>query len=167
MSDWPPTRTSGACWTGWRERLTGRFPDVELRILATDINLHLLQRAGRAVYPVGATREVPRELASAALEPAGVGGTDVRIVHQAREGVHVAQHDVRDGAPGGPFHVILCRNLVFTYFDEVLQRTVGARLVDRLQPGGALVVGGHEKLPDDLGAVAPWPGVACVHRRRR
>jgi chemotaxis protein methyltransferase CheR len=149
----------------WHERLAGQFPDVELRILATDVDLHLLRRAGRAVYPVGAAREVPRDLASVALEPAGVDDSDVRIVDRVREGVHVAQHDVRDGTPAGPFHLVVCRNLVFTYFDAAIQRQVAERLVEELRPGGALVVGGHETLPDDLGGVAAWPDASCTFRR--
>ena len=30
--------------------------------------------------------------------------------------------DVRDAVPEGRFHLILCRNLAFTYFEEALQR---------------------------------------------
>ena len=55
--------------------------------------------------------------------------------------------------PGESFHVILCRNLVFTYFSEPLQRQVLERLTDRLVPGGFLVIGKHETLP------AAWSGL--------
>ncbi|NIM00264.1 MAG: chemotaxis protein CheR, partial [Acidobacteria bacterium] len=42
---------------------------------------------------------------------------------------------------------VLCRNLVFTYYDEALQRLLLAQLARRLVPGGALVIGIHESLP--------------------
>jgi chemotaxis protein methyltransferase CheR len=49
--------------------------------------------------------------------------------------------------PDGPFSLILCRNLVFTYFDEELQREMAVALRKRLTPTGALVLGRHEALP--------------------
>ena len=149
----------------WHDRVARRFPDLGLRILATDVDLHLLHRARRAVYPVGATRDVPAEVAAAALEPMGGGGGEVRVKDRDRAGVYPVQSDVRDGVPGGPFHLILCRNLVFTYFDETLQREVGSRMVEDLHPGGALVLGGHETLPDGFGGVGPWPRLDCVFKR--
>jgi chemotaxis protein methyltransferase CheR len=43
--------------------------------------------------------------------------------------------------------IILCRNLVFTYFAEPLQRQVLERLTEHLVPGGYLVIGKHDTLP--------------------
>ena len=37
--------------------------------------------------------------------------------------------DIRRSMHDGPFDLILCRNLVFTYFDEAMQR----RVADQLQ----------------------------------
>ena len=49
--------------------------------------------------------------------------------------------------PSGPFHLVLCRNLVFTYYDAELQTRILRQINDRLVPGGILVVGCHEFLP--------------------
>ena len=49
--------------------------------------------------------------------------------------------------PRGPFDLVLCRNLAFTYFEEELQRRVLGRIAHRLAIGGALVLGAHETLP--------------------
>ena len=67
-----------------------------------------------------------------------------------KQAVMVARHDIRTPPPHGPFDLVMCRNLAFTYFDRDLQRATGARLADVLRPGGALVLGGHEALPKDL-----------------
>jgi chemotaxis protein methyltransferase CheR len=146
----------------WAERLQPRFPTLDLRIFATDLDIHLLQRARRGVYPRGSVKELPADLAAAALEPRG---GDLRITDRLRGPVSLALGDVRDGTPAGPFHLILCRNLVFTYFDEELQLEVGGRLIDALCPYGALVVGGHEMVPADLERVETWTGAANVFRR--
>jgi chemotaxis protein methyltransferase CheR len=146
----------------WTERLQPRFPAIDLRILATDLDLHLLQRARRGVYPQGSVKEQPTALTSAAMEPQG---SDLLIAERLREPVSFALNDVRDGVPAGPFHLILSRNLVFTYFDEELQLEVGHRFVDALHPNGALVIGGHESLPSGLCRVEAWPDAANVFKR--
>jgi chemotaxis protein methyltransferase CheR len=149
----------------FHERVAPGYPGLGVRILASDVDLHLLRRARCAVYPVAAARDVPPEVAAVALEPAGSDAAEVRVRDRDRAAVHIVQGDVRDGVPGGPFHMILCRNLVFTYFEERLQRTVGALLVDSLHAGGALVLGGHETLPDGRVGLQPWPAAATVFRR--
>jgi len=45
------------------------------------------------------------------------------------------------------FHLTLCRNLAFTYFDERLQRAVLQRILRHLPPGGFLVFGHSEQPP--------------------
>jgi chemotaxis protein methyltransferase CheR len=57
------------------------------------------------------------------------------------------KQDIRETALTGRFHLILCRNLVFTYFDLESQRKILKMFHDHLEPGGALVIGGHEQLP--------------------
>ena len=54
---------------------------------------------------------------------------------------------VRKESPEGQFHLILCRNVAFTYFDLELQTTVLGRLVESLSAAGVLVIGKHESLP--------------------
>ena len=61
------------------------------------------------------------------------------------------------------FDLILCRNLAFTYFDVPAQESVAAALASRLGPGGALVVGSHERLPAQaVRHFTPGPR-GCIH----
>ncbi|MFP5273350.1 CheR family methyltransferase [Coleofasciculus sp.] len=46
--------------------------------------------------------------------------------------------------------MILCRNLVLTYFDADLQQKVLSDMLKQLIPGGVFVVGSHEYLPEKL-----------------
>jgi chemotaxis protein methyltransferase CheR len=43
----------------------------------------------------------------------------------------------------------MCRNLVFTYFAEPVQRLILTRIATRLASGGILLVGRHEALPSE------------------
>jgi chemotaxis methyl-accepting protein methylase len=44
-------------------------------------------------------------------------------------------------------HNVLCRDLVLTYFEPVLQMRTMYNLATRLRCGGYLVIGAHEALP--------------------
>jgi chemotaxis protein methyltransferase CheR len=86
----------------------------------------------------------------------------VRPEHRRR--VTVARHDLREPPPAGPFDLVLCRNVAFTYFATDAQSAVLAHLAAALRPGGALVLGLHEALSDPAPGFAPWPGARAVHR---
>jgi chemotaxis protein methyltransferase CheR len=84
-----------------------------------------------------------------------------------RQGVEFVQQDVRTALPDGRSNLILCRNLVFTYFDEGTQRQILARLLARLLPGGALVIGRREILPSGTAELTPWPDAERLGIYRR
>jgi chemotaxis protein methyltransferase CheR len=56
--------------------------------------------------------------------------------------------DIRSAQPDGPFDLVLCGNLVFTYFETGLQRRALVDIAARMRPGAALVIGKGETLPD-------------------
>lgn len=133
----------------WRLALAERFPGVELFVVATDLDPHMLFRARRAVYPPGNLKELPDAWRDAAFEPAErpEDADELRLLPRFRRDVHLAGMDLRAAMPRGPFHLVLCRNLAFTYFEEDLQERVARDLVARLADGGCLAVGAHETLP--------------------
>jgi chemotaxis protein methyltransferase CheR len=142
----------------FRLGLQPRFPEAQLELFATDADEALLARARRGCYPPGTLRELPPEWTARAFPESGAE----RCVAPAyREGLTFLQQDLRAATPEGTFHLVLCRNVAFTYFAPPLQREVLARIVARLVPGGLLVIGGHESLPEhdlDLERVAgPLP----------
>jgi chemotaxis protein methyltransferase CheR len=121
-----------------------------LRVLATDANEHQLARAAAAVYPRGTLRELPEAWRDAAFELAEDTAT---LRAPFREPVRFVWEDLRSEVSEvaeGPFDLVLCRNVAFTYFEESVQRRVAARVHDVLRPGGALVVGLHEGLPEGV-----------------
>ncbi|WP_141588889.1 protein-glutamate O-methyltransferase CheR [Myxococcus sp. AB056] len=138
--------------------LEPRFPGARLALVATDADAGLLARAARGCYPRGALRELPRAWAERAFPGPG---DEPCLAPEFRRAVDFLQQDLRSQMPDGPFHLVLCRNVAFTYFAPPLQREVLSRLVARLVPGGLLVIGGHESLPEgDFGltrAAGPLP----------
>jgi chemotaxis protein methyltransferase CheR len=145
----------------WRMRLAGRFPELSLRILATDIDGHLLERARSGCYRASSLKALPQALR---MEAFVAMGSQLCLKGEFRK-VEFAQQDIRQRLPDGPFDLILCRNAVLTYFAESLRRSVMKRTVALLRAGGALVIGTHESLPEGLG-LEPWPDCPATYRKR-
>jgi chemotaxis protein methyltransferase CheR len=103
----------------WKARVAAGFPEVRLEITATDADPEMIERARRGVYTEGSIRELPEDLRRTAFEDIG---EEYRIRAPFRESVDWLVQDVRSESPRGPFDVVLCRNLVLTYYDETLQR---------------------------------------------
>jgi chemotaxis protein methyltransferase CheR len=120
-----------------------------LDILATDVGPAMLRRAEAARYPDSALREL-------ADRDAFTDG----VLDERYRRVTFARHDVRDEPPAGRFDLVLCRNVVFTYFDEATQRAALERFA---RVTSTLVIGAHEALPDGQRLFTPW--AKCVFRR--
>jgi chemotaxis protein methyltransferase CheR len=146
----------------WERLARPGHPDLRCEVTATDSDEHLLERARRAAYPPSSLRELPVDWRETFFEK---GEGLYRLRPEVARDVRFVRQDLRREMPDGPFDAVLCRNFAFTYFDDALQREVLNGLVGRMVPGGALVIGPHEALPEDPAvALAPWPGVPCVWR---
>jgi chemotaxis protein methyltransferase CheR len=146
----------------WKLALAPQFPSLRLTIVATDVDQRAIERARSGCYPGGSIKDLPADWRAKAFSLT-IDGFCVKPEY--REPVTFAVQDIREQAPEGPFHLILCRNLVFTYFDEEVQRTTLQKITDRLVPGGALVVGSQESLPEGVAGFDPWPKRLGIYRK--
>ena len=130
-------------------------------VLGRDVLPELFRRA---VYPESSLRDLPAEWRQQAFtrEPAG----EYCLAAPYRQGVDFLLQDIRREAPPGPFDLILCRNLVFTYFDANAQEHCLRRLHARLSPHGWLVVGGHESPVSGDSRLVAQQGEPSMVRRR-
>jgi chemotaxis protein methyltransferase CheR len=169
------SRTTLDCWSAgcasgeepytlailWRLRVQSAFPGLVLRIVATDRDAELLERAHIGCYAASSLKELPPDLRGAAFEPRD-GRWCVRPEYRA---VEFVRQDLREGMPAGPFDLVLCRNVVATYYASAVQGEIMTRVASRMRPGAALVLGVHEALPEDVTGFAPWPGARSIYRR--
>lgn len=146
----------------WKLKLQAQFPTVWLLILATDIDDRAIARAQQGCYPPSSLRDLPESWRGQAFDHTPEG---LRIKPEYREPVTFLVQDIREAAPEETFHLILCRYLAFTYFDEALQNNTLRQVVDRMQIGGALVIGNGETLPDGEFGLTPWSEKEGVFRR--
>ncbi len=143
--------------------LTEALAGLRLEVLATDADEALLARARRGCYPPGTLRELPPEWAARAFTLSAEG--ERCLVPELRADITFLCQDLRARMPEGPFHLVLCRNVAFTYFVPPLQQEVLARLLERLVPGGLLVIGAHEALPESAPALERAAGPLPVFRK--
>lgn len=136
-----PRVWSAGCASG-EEPYTVAMLSERVEVVATDRDEAVLARAAVGRYGSSSLRELPPE-----LRALGFDGDTVRPAVRAR--VRFERADVRAFEPGTPLHVVLCRNVVFTYFDEATQLAFASRVAARLEPNGLLVVGKGESVPGE------------------
>ena len=115
-------------------------------MIGTDADDVMLQRARTACYGHGSLRDLPTGWREAAFDRAG---HEFCLKPALRQGIVLLRQDIRAELMPGPFDLICCRNLAFTYFAMPLQRRILREFCGRLVDGGVLVLGKHESLPAD------------------
>lgn len=148
----------------WHHVLKPRFSATDLEIIATDSMESMLNRALKGHYAKSSIRELPQELLQAGFSRRN---RDYILKSHYRNSVRFLQQDVRTSMPDRPFHLILCRYLVFTYFDEKLQAELLDKILSRLVPGGALVLGKIDRLPYKTKELEPWSEQDRIYRKVR
>jgi len=115
------------------------------RVLATDIDRASLERATAARYAAAAFSETPADVLRRWIEPAATDGTRTPVA-AVRALVTVKRHDLTTGrSPGGPFDLVVCRNVVI-YFDRETQERLFQTFAGSLRPDGLLLLGKVETL---------------------
>lgn len=128
------------------------FPDTAFEIVGTDANPVMIARAERGCFSKGSFKDMPNEWLDQAFQR--FNGAYC-VAARYRRHVTILCQDIRKEMPDGPFDLILCRNLAFTYFVPDVQRSVLNQIKARLRPMGYLVIGAHETLPEGEGAFEP------------
>jgi len=148
----------------WQFVLSLDYPDMDIQITGTEIDSKLLGRAERACYSQSSVKDLPEKWLSQAFNRTG---KQYCLYPEFKEKVNFISQDIRLAAPDDPFHMVLCRNLAFTYFDISLQKEVLRRIFDSLLNGGILVIGIHELLPGEVTYFHPWMRGSNIYRKER
>lgn len=128
----------------WGLDVAEDFPDVGLRVLATDVEPHMIARAKRGCYKQGSLKDVPSSWVARAFFPEENGFC---VRDPMRQAVTFETADFMRNPANERFDLILCRNLAFTYFAPAEQQEALRILTRHLRRDGFLVLGAHERLP--------------------
>lgn len=133
---------SAGCASG-EEPFSVAMLSPTIEVVATDRDGAVLERAARGEYGESSLRELPP-----ALRARWFDGHRIRDDLRAR--VRFEQADIRSYTSTDPFHVVLCRNVAFTYFAEPAQVEFARRVAAMLVESGLLTIGNSERVPDGV-----------------
>ena len=136
--------------------------DIPLRIIATDSDKELLERAGKGLFLESSLRDLPPDLIRQSFCHSG---RFYSLLEDFRQSIEFAKQDIRKDLPCGLFHLILCRNLVFPYFDEPQQRKILGSIINALLPDGFFIIGIHETLPRGEFSLKPYGGIPVIYEK--
>jgi chemotaxis protein methyltransferase CheR len=123
---------------------SGRFRDVRVRVIGSDLSARVLDIARRGAYREPSFRAMPMEHARYFVR----AGEERAPIPEIMAMCEFEQRNLLDGVRlrgHGAIDVIFCRN-VLIYFDTASRRRVVENFYDALRPGGYLMLGHSESL---------------------
>lgn len=146
----------------WEIRVASQVEShPEFEIIATDFKQTLIERAEEGEYPESSLQDLPEDLIEVAFD---YKDDFYSLKDKFKQPVTFLQQDIREQMPAGSFSIILCRNFVFIYFTDDHQSALLKKLLSRLRPGGYLIIGEHEDLPDATG-LEQHPESPCIFQK--
>ena len=130
--------------------LCSTIPDIrrwDARILATDIDTHMVDTARRGVYAADSAKTIPTELRDRFVKRSRDGGEpEITMAEDLRRLITFKPLNLLEPWPmKGPFDAIFCRN-VLIYFDRPGRTAVIEKFASLLPEGGFLYLGHSESL---------------------
>lgn len=138
---------SAACSTGDEPyslvmALSRHLPLANIRILATDLDRQVIEKAKVGLYPEKSIMSVPVDLKNRYFKKLG---TSYKIADEIKACVEFREHNLlKDAYPVG-YHMIVCRN-VLIYFTEEAKEAVFRKYFKSLAKGGLLFIGSSEQI---------------------
>lgn len=138
---------SAACSTGEEPYtlamvLSKHMPISKVKILATDIDDKVLEKAKHGVYSERSLNEAPPEMVKTFFHQ---DETKYTISDEVKRAVIFKRKNLLSDSFGGPFDLIVCRN-VLIYFTEEAKEELYKKFSSALKPGGILFVGSTEQI---------------------
>ncbi len=116
----------------------------DTKILATDIDTNVLERAIRGVYTKYSVQQLPENYIRRYFKP--LNEQEYMVKDELKKEVIFRQFNLMEPLPfRKPLHVVFIRN-VMIYFDEQTKRELLARIYEKMEPGGYLFTGSTESL---------------------
>lgn len=123
--------------------------NMDVRILATDLDTDVLAKAADGVYPADSVNVLPFDVRRKLAAPLGnPKSDDWRIQSEVGSLIVFKVLNLMSPWPmNGPFDIIFCRN-VMIYFDRDTTNYILSRFAEIMRPGGWLYIGHSENILD-------------------
>ncbi len=151
----------------WESLANSGYIIPQLDILATDLNPEYLEMASKGVYDFRSLKNLPESFIKKYF--IRIPGKNKFQIHGSlKEKVVFKQHDfIEEFPPWDNFQIIFLRNNLLTYYDPQSRDAAFERVVATLLPGGVMIVGSHEKVPQNISFLKRHPKSACVYFKQK
>ena len=116
----------------------------DTKILATDIDTKVLEKAVRGVYARNSVEQLPHQYVRRFFKQ--INQEEYRVKDELRQEVLFRQLNLMNPLPfKKPLHVVFIRN-VMIYFDEPTKERLLNNIYEKMAPGGYLFIGSTESM---------------------
>lgn len=138
---------SAACSTGDEPyslvmALSRHIPLNQIKVLATDIDKQVIEKAKSGLYTEKSIAAVPEEFKKKYFTKIG---PSYQISQEIKSRVDFKQHNLLKDTYPNNYHMIVCRN-VLIYFTEEAKDEIFGKFQKALAPGGILFIGSTEQI---------------------
>ncbi len=148
----------------WEEFGRRHRPMPSLDLWATDVDGEILSRAQAGVFSLSSLKEIREEWRRQYFEPAAP--FLLAVVPSLKRGIQWKIHDfITDEPPQKNFSLIFLRNNLLTYYQEEIKKSALGRILQGLHSGGFLIIGSHEKLPEEMEGWIPSALHSSVYQK--
>lgn len=138
---------SAACSTGDEPyslvmALSKHVPLNQIKIVATDLDKQIIEKAKAGLYNEKSIVSVPKELKDKYFTKIG---PSYKISDEIKARVEFKEHNLLKDTYPRDYHLIVCRN-VLIYFTEEAKDAVFLKFRDSLAKGGILFIGSTEQI---------------------
>ncbi len=144
--------------------LLSLLPDAasyDIKVLATDIDKNILDRAQNGVYRTSNVEPVPTNLKQKYFDKVGRSGEELCVNDTVKKLITFRPLNLIKPWPvKGAFDFIFCRNVVI-YFEEDTQQELWQKFYNVLSPGGWLFIGHSERVTGPAAAAFTSEGMTA------
>lgn len=116
----------------------------DTKVLATDIDTRVLERAVRGIYSAASVEQLPRNYVRRFFKAVGAG--EYQVKDELKKEVLFRQFNLMQPLPfRKPLHIVFIRN-VMIYFDEASKERLLNNIYEKMVPGGYLFIGSTEAM---------------------
>lgn len=139
---------SAACSTGDEPyslvmTLADFLPLRQIKIIATDIDKQVLEKAKAGLYNQKSVSGLPKEYRDKYMTK--IGANNYQVKDEIKACVEFRQHNLLKDDYPSDFDMIVCRNVVI-YFTDDAKTEIYKKFHKSLKPGGILFVGSTEQI---------------------
>lgn len=146
-------------------RLCPEAADLDVKILATDIDEEILGLARQGIYSKQSVSTLPAHTLSAFFTSTKSSAEALTVCNEARSLVNFRRMNlIRPWPVKGPFDVVFCRNVAI-YFDAATQDSIWQKFRDTIGGGGFLCIGHSERLSSTVRDDFDVVGMTMFRRR--